>query len=183
MKLGLMAKEHMAMAFMLVASILLLAGVGSFIAYKHQWASQKLVELEPRYARLLGLEAKQGELERLEAQTRNLLSQYAYPAADDASKAGNNAQQRIRDVFSKAGLEVVSSQVLPAKSEKQFERIPLLFRIEGDLVGLHSSLAILQTESPAIMVDSIGVQPIGVVKSEAPVRLAAQFNLSVFRVK
>lgn len=174
-------REKVALAVTLLLLVLPLALAGMYMVQKHRWAQDRLAELEPRYARLLGMEASQGELEKTAAQARALLTQYAYPASQDVSQAGNDAQQRIRNIFSAAGLEIVSSQVLAPKPEKTFDRIPLSVRAEGQLLALQSALVGLSSQSPAILIEGFNVQTIGAVRADRPQRLGVQFNLSVLR--
>ena len=174
-------REKIALAITLLLLVLPLALAGAYMVQKHRWAQDRLAELEPRYARLLGMEAAQGELEKTATQARALLDQYAYPASQDVSRAGNDAQQRIRNIFSAAGLDIVSSQVLAPKAEKSFDRIPLAVRAEGQLLALQSALVGLSSQSPAILIEGFNVQTVGAVKADKPQRLGVQFNLSVLR--
>ena len=113
----------------LALSLLLLAAplvFASFYVYeKHQAAADNLQKLEPRYARLKGLIAQESDIATLLEQTQKAGEKYVYPAAQDATQAGNAAQQRIREILTAAGLQISSSQALPSKPEKSFERIPL----------------------------------------------------------
>lgn len=148
---------------------------------KYRWADETLTAFEPRYARLLGLKNHKEELDQSEAAISSFLQSHVYPGSVDVSQAGNDAQQRVRDLFVKAGLDLVSIQVLPPKTEKQFDRIPLVVRLEGSLVSLQSALVVLTGQSPSILVDGFTVQTVGAVKAEVAQRLAIQFNLSVLR--
>ena len=171
-----------ATATVLVLLVPVLA-LGFFIAGKHQWAQERLAEIEPRHARLLGLEASRAELDQAQAQSRDLLAQYAYPSAQDATQVGNDAQRRLREIFTSAGLEIVSSQVLPPKQEKNLDRVALTLRLEGQLVPLQSALVVLSGQSPALLVDGFSVQTIGAVLADKPQRLAITFNVYVLRVR
>ncbi len=177
---NLKLRENLVLAGTVVALLLPLALLGGYIAQKHQWAQARLAELEPRYARLQGLEQQRADLEATLARAQAARAQYVYPAGQDATQAGNEAQQRVRDIFSGAGLQVISSQVLPPKAEKGFDRIPLTVRTEGELLALQSALAVLSSQAPVIVIDELEVQ----VRSNPPnaePHLAAQFNLSVLR--
>lgn len=176
-----MIHEKAALAISVLILVLPLALAGWYVVQKHRWAQDRLRELEPRYARMLGMEVHTEDLEKARSEARGLLAQYTYPASRDVSQAGNDAQQRIRNTFSAAGLEIVSSQVLPAKSEKSFDRIPLSVRAEGELLGIQTALVGLSGQSPAILVDGFNIQTIGAVKADKPQRLGVQFNLSVLR--
>jgi general secretion pathway protein M len=86
-------------------------------------------------------------------------------------------------LLSQSGLEVVSSQVLAPKVDRLFDRVPLVVRTEGDLIGLQSALMVLTNQSPAILMDGLTVQVVGSAKADAPQRLSAQLSLSVLRIR
>lgn len=168
-------------AVLLLALPFLFAGI--YLTTKYRWADTRLAELEPRYARLLGLDASRAELGRALTAATDSVSRYAYPASQDVSQAGNEAQQRVRDISTKAGLTLVSSQVMPAKTEGPFDRIPLMVRLEGDLPSLQASLVVLQAQSPVLNFEGFSVQTIGAVKPEVAQRLSIQLNLFVLRAR
>lgn len=156
---------------------------GSYVWSKHQWAQAELERITPRYARLAGLQQQSAKLDERLAATQQQLARYVYSAEIDATQAGNDAQQRVRSVLSAAGLSVVSSQVLPSKTEQGFERISLTVRAEGELLHLQSALAVLPGLTPVVLIDALNVQVIGVQRADRPQRLAVQLNLSVLHVK
>ena len=174
--------------FLLMLGVLMLplAGAGIYFYQKHQWAENRLQELEPRHARLLGLEANRDNLAQARERAKVLLEQYVHPSDQDANQTGNAAQQRIRSILTSAGMNIASSQVLEpkdskeAKDEKSFERIPLSVRAEGEMIALQTALAGLAEQTPAILVDTMLVQGQG-----APVRgvqrLAVQFSFILLR--
>ena len=161
--------------------LLPLLGAGAYLWSKHQWAGNRLAEIEPRYARLLGLEASTAELAQAQGAATAYLARYAYPSTLDAAQVGAEAQQRVRNIATVAGLTITSSQVLPAKTEGGFDRIPLVVRLEGELGALQAVLAVLASEKPVIHFEGMSVQTIGAVRSEVPQKLNLQFNLFVLR--
>ena len=166
-----------------VVLIPLLAAVW-YVAEKHQWAQEQLSKLEPRHARLLGLEAQKADIASVLAQANQARSQYIYPAGQDSTQTGNVAQQKVRDIFNAAGLQIRSSQVLPSKTENGFDRIPLTLRTEGDLIAVQSALAVLSSQLPIIIVDDLEIQLIGglaVANPKFAPKLSVQFGLSVLR--
>ena len=178
------SRELMVIACTVAVLLLPFVWGGYFIWQKHQWAQAKLAELEPRYSRLLGLEAQSADLSRVLAHADATRVRYVYPATQDATQAGNAAQQRIRDIFSSAGLQVISSQVLPPKAEKGFDRIPLTVRAEGDVLSLQSALSVLSSQAPVIVINELDVQVQGGLENVNPKlapRLSAQFSLSILR--
>ena len=173
-------------AVLLLSALVVCAVLGVFallVLQKHRAAEQLIADIEPRYARMLGLQQQRTELDAALLQAKTLRSRYVYPATEDAAQTGNAAQQRVRDIFSSAGLQIISSQVLPAKAEKGIERIPMSVRAEGELLALQSALAVLSSQSPAIVLDDLDVQSqnFGNAGPQAPTRLGIQFSLSVLR--
>jgi general secretion pathway protein M len=167
-----------------VAFVLLPLVLGAiYVWQKHQWGQSELERITPRYARLLGIEKNAARLDERLGQVKEQLSRYVYPAEGDATQAGNDAQQRVRSVLSSAGLTVVSSQVLPSKSEQSFDRIGLSVRVDGELIHLQSALAVIPSLTPIILIDSINVQVVGAQRADRPQNLAVQLNLSVLRAK
>jgi general secretion pathway protein M len=179
----LLTRQNLGVGLVLLALLLPLALVAAYLVGKYRWVEATMADVEPRYARLLGLEASQPELNQAIAQSAALLSRRVYPATLDVSQAGNDAQQRIRNIATRAGLSIMSSQVLPPKAAKQFDRVPLTVRLEGELPALQAALVVLAGESPAISFESFSVQTIGAVKSEVPQRLNIQMNLFILRAK
>lgn len=176
-------RERIWIAVTLALALLPLVLGAGYVWRKHQWAQGELERIAPRYARLLGLEQQGRQIDaRLDA-IREQLVQYVYPAEMDATRVGNDAQQRVRSVLSTAGLTVVSSQVLPTKAEKGFERISLSVRVEGELIHLQSALAVIPSLNPVVLIDSINAQIIGVQRADRPQRLAVQLNLTVLHAK
>ncbi len=154
-----------------------------YLKGKHDWATDRLQDVDQRHARLAGLESSRAELDKAESTARSSLAVGVYPASQDVSQAGNDAQRRVRDTFTKAGLQVMSSQVLAAKIDRAFDRIPMAVRLEGELVALQGALTVIPELSPAVIIDGVTVQTIGAVKADAPQRLAIQFSLSVLRAR
>jgi general secretion pathway protein M len=176
-------RQKLAVGLVLLVFLLPLALAATYFVGKYQWAERAMAELEPRYARLLGLQSIQPELTQAIAQSAALVAVEVYPATQDVSQAGNDAQQRIRNIATRAGLSIMSSQVLPPKADKQFDRVPLSVRLEGELPALQAALVVLAAESPSINFESFSVQTIGAVKPEVAQRLNIQFNLFILRAR
>ena len=171
-------------ALTVVALLLPLAGAGLYVWIHHQRIENHLADLEPRYARLAGLLERQAELQTLGIKANEQLTRLSYPAAQDVTQAGNDAQQRIRSLFAESKLDIISIQVLPPpKEEAKFDRIPINLRVEGDLAGIQSALSSLSRQTPMVMVDSLSLQTIGAVRPASMQRLGGQFSLSVLRVR
>lgn len=176
--------EGLVLAGFLIVMLLPFIALGWYVAHKHQWAQARLEELEPRYARLLGLEAQRPEIVAALVQADAARALYTYPASQDANQSGNAAQQRIRDIFSGAGLQVISSQVMPPKDEQSFDRIPITVRAEGEILAVQSALAVLSNQVPVIFINELEILLPGGLSNVNPKvapRLAVSFSLSVLR--
>ena len=177
-------RQLLALLVTLTLVIAPLVTLGIYIYGEHQKAQALLEKLEPRHARLLGLSSQESDIAALLEQVQKAGEQYVYPASQDAAQAGNAAQQRIREIFSAAGLQISSSQVLPSKTEKGFERIPLTVRADGDLLAVQSALAVLSSQLPLILISDMDVQLVGGLQNVQPSvvpRLAVQFTFGILK--
>lgn len=157
-------------------------GAGVFVWSRHVAVQSLLDTLEPRYARLLGMVEHKAELQTSGLQVREQLSRLAYPAGQDVTQAGNDAQQRIRALFADSKLNVLSIQVLPAKVEGQFDYIPISLRVEGDLTGMINALSLLASQTPMVVADEVTLQTVGMVLPASAQNLVGQFRFSVRRL-
>ena len=178
------SREIAALTGLIIVLMLPVLGSVLYVLHKHQWAQARLAELEPRYARFLGLDEQRTEISAALAQAKDAQVRYVYLAAQDATVAGNTAQQRVREILSSSGLQISSSQVLPPKAVKGYERIPITVRAEGDWLAVQSALAVFSSELPVIVVDEFDVQILGGLGNTPPKaqpRLGVNFVFSVLR--
>ena len=175
------SRQTLVLLLTLVVLALPLVFAGLYVYEKHQAIEDQLSDLEPRFSRLLGLAQSKSELTQAEEHVKLTLADYAYPDAQDASQAGNDAQQRIRTLFAQAGVDVVASQIAQPKQEKEFDRIGVNVRVEGELASIQSAMVVLAGAKPAILIDGFTLQVNGVPKPDVAQRLVGQFNLYVLR--
>ena len=176
------AMETAALLSLLLLLAALAGGIAFFVQGIHTADEERLETIEPRFARLAGLATDKGELAAAVAATKAAVSRHIYPASREASQAGNDAQQRARDMFSRAGLEVLSSQVMPAKPGKQFDRIPITVRVEGEYLVFQTALAAMPSLTPTLFVEGFNVQTIAGPKPDV-LRLVVQLELFVLRAR
>lgn len=170
-------------AIIVFAIVFLLIGGGGYISARYEHLQAHVASLESRYARLIGMSQRQADFDEVGKQAGDLLKSLAYPAGQDATQAGNDAQQRIRTLFAESKLEISSIQVLPPKEEGQFDRIPIDLRVEGDLTSVQNALSLLTLQSPMVLTEDVSLQTIGAVKPASVQRLSGQFLFYVFRVR
>ncbi|WP_353234889.1 type II secretion system protein GspM [Diaphorobacter ruginosibacter] len=157
--------------------------LGSVLLEKTAEAQSQLDRVEPRFARVLGIQRSADQLDSGLKNVNDRISTFVFPDEMDATQAGNAAQQSVRSVLTTAGMSVVSSQVLPTKTDQGFERISLSVRAEGELIHLQAALAVLPSLTPVILMDGVNIQVTGRQTADKPQRLAAELKLSVLHRK
>ena len=160
----------------------LLIGIGSYAAARHLAATNLISQIEPRYARLAGLRADGARLRLTEEALSTNLARLAYGPEGDPAQAGNAALQQLRTAMASRGLQVSSSQVLPAREEGDFLRIGLNLRVDGELEALsHLLRDMAQMQGPVIFNESVQLssQPF---QARAQ-NVSAQLNLFVLKVR
>lgn len=166
--------------------VLILGGLAAAavqVAWRtHQEAAQQIETLEPRIARLAGLGSDRTKLAEGAKALTEQVQRHAYPASRDATQAGNDAQQRARELFARAGLEVASIQVLPPRTSGGFDRIPITLRVDGELAAVQAALATLASASPTLFVEGFSMQGANGAEPAAP-RVMAELQLFALRVR
>lgn len=180
---SLTRRDKISLALSILVLLIPMLLLGMYVANKYASAQEMLDRLEPRYARLLGLRQSVDKMDDKLKSLDERVAQFVYAKDMDATQAGNDAQQQVRSVLSAAGLTVVSSQVLPTKSEQGFERISLSVRVEGELIHLQAALAVLPSLTPVILVDAINIQVVGLQRADTPQRLGTELKLTVLHQK
>ncbi len=168
-------------AILLIATPFLVTGV--YVWQKHQWATTALAELEPRYARLLGLSAAKDQLDKAVANANTILRMHVYLADLDVTQTGNLAQQTVRAIFSDSQMGIESIQVLEAKDVGGFQRIEINLRADGNLASLQQALGKLRAQTPTVLINGFSAQSAGVVKPASVQRLNVSLNLSIIKNK
>jgi general secretion pathway protein M len=141
--------------------IVVIASVAvSVILSRLQSAHETLQALEPRYARLLGLEGEHERLQQALTQTSALLEGAAYPAGLGVGRVGADLQQKLRAASENAGFAVVSSRITAANPLEGIDEIPLSLRLEGSLASLEAMLRALPALRPAVHLRSLSVSSV-----------------------
>jgi len=178
--------QRRALVSVIVTSTVLLAVIliaGQYVVRKHLWATERLAEIEPRYARLMGLRDAGAQLDEGLKQARATLPRLGYPADRDAAQVGNDLQQLARRALQAGGLTVTSSQVLPPRGEAGFERVGLSLQAEGALSGVQVALAALQAERPRMVFDTVVLQSTGRFADDGTPIVSCRITLAVLRLQ
>lgn len=144
--------------WLLAAAAVLLLGLSwaSWTVFaKYRQAADWLAETEPRHARMAGLLHSQPALAQANEQLQANLRAYVYPAEEEPSHTANTALQRVRELATRHGLRVSSSQTSAPRDEDGFDRIGLNLRIEGAWPALVALLGDLVKLQPGIYYSTI----------------------------
>lgn len=172
-----------AVATTFAALLLLLLAIGQYVLHVHAGAASTLNEVEPRYARLVGLREAAAQLDDGLKQARAAVSRLGHTATRDATQIGNELQQTVRRALQSAGLAVGSSQVLPPRSESGLDRVAVAVQAEGPLSGVQAVLAALQGESPAVIVEGLVLQSTGRAAEDGSPIVTCRMTVAVFRLQ
>jgi general secretion pathway protein M len=178
----LRSRAQVAVALTFGALLLAVLLVGQYAVRKHLWAADRLAEIEPRHARLLGLRDAGSQLEQSLKEARAAVSRLGYPAARDAAQVGNDLQQLARRALQTAGMTIASSQVLAPRSDAGVDRVSVSVQAEGALSGLQVALAALQAETPAVLVDGLILQPTGRSAEDGTPIVSCRVTVTVLRL-
>ncbi len=154
---------------------------GLYVWNKHHQMEAQLAQIEPRYARLLGILDRQADYKEINVKLQKQLAQMSYPASLDHTKAGNEAQQHIRGIFADNRLDIASIQVVSPKQVGEFDKIEIALRVEGSIKDIYEALLKLAEVSPLVLVESLSLQTVGPVRPASTQRLSALLALAVFR--
>jgi general secretion pathway protein M len=179
----LQRRAVIAVAVTLGAALLLVLLAGQFVVRKHLWAAHAIEEIEPRFARQLGLRDSAAQLEEGLKQARAALARLGHPAERDPAQVGNDLQQVARKALQTAGMSVISSQVQAPRSEGGVDRISVALQSEGGLSAIQIALTALHAESPAIAVDSLALQATGRNADDGSPLLSCRITVSVLRLQ
>ncbi|NND66996.1 MAG: hypothetical protein HKN19_05350 [Halioglobus sp.] len=114
--------------------------------------------IEPRMARLLGIEQSAEALATAGARADSVLGDVAY--LDEADSAANAAamQQEIRELMTEAGMSIATSQILPAQPDDGYARLRLDITVEGNINQLDEALEALAAARPLVFIESARVK-------------------------
>jgi len=122
-------------------------------------AQGRIDNLQPRIARLQGLIENEAALRESAGQVDSRLAQLGYPATEDANAAAATLQADVRQLFAEAGLEVSNSQVMPTRTEEDFDFIAIKLTASGGLAALDAALIGVSAFRPMLLVESMDVFP------------------------
>ncbi|AQA20222.1 hypothetical protein BST95_08620 [Halioglobus japonicus] len=120
---------------------------------------EDIERLQPRIARMQGVQAFEGELSASAGTVQDQISSLVYPPTIDAASAGASLQKDIRQLMATAGLTVSNSQLLPVREEEKFDYISLKLTVAGEMPAFDAALASLMEFSPRVTLAMLDTWP------------------------
>ena len=138
------------------AVLLCLYAIVQFWMMRAAYAGE-IENVQPRTARLLGIEESAAELANAGERADLLLGEVAYLSADSAANAAS-MQLEIRELMTSAGMSIATSQILPAQQYEGYERLRLDITVEGNVNELDAALDELSSARPLVYIASARVK-------------------------
>ena len=142
---------------LLVAGVIFLSFIMSAWSLR-QAGNARRAEVEPRIARLLGVQQQQEQLKQANAKAMAQLTGLAYPAKDDATLTGTRMQQDVRKVIEEAGMSVAGSRVRPAKIADGYDEISLELTVVGNMEALEKALLAIPELRPLVIIEETDIK-------------------------
>lgn len=142
--------------------------------------SERIDEIEPRFARMLGFEQTGDQLSqalRAASAQRALL---IYEDGINGAEVGAQLQQRVRDLATAAGMTVNSSQLLGEEVHDGLEKLPVNLQMSGSVASLLMLLTDLSEERPVLVVDSLQVNALRPRRGDAGQVISVGLRVSAF---
>ncbi len=169
-----------------LTAAILAVGAGilvSELASRYRWANDTLDVIEPRYARLQGVQHKGAEIHTRRAEVEAALARVAHPADAEIVRIGTDLQQRVRRIADELDIRVSGSQILPARDKDGFIVVTVAGTMEGETDALGAFLVGLADEEPPVIVEKLVAQaPRPGRRGEVNTRVNFQANMSVLRL-
>ncbi|MBA4742637.1 MAG: hypothetical protein H2060_08015 [Azoarcus sp.] len=153
------------------------------LASRYRWASDTLEMIEPRYARLAGVQRAGDAIVKRRQDASEALARFAHAPDTEVPRIGTDLQQRIRRIAEEYDVRVSGSQIMPAREEGALMTISINASMDGEVGAIAELLASLEAEQPPVLVDSLRVQaPRARRRGDIENRVSVQSTLSVLRL-
>lgn len=165
-----------------LALLVFLGLVLNAIAFRADWARSTLDSIEPRYARLAGLQQRSTDLDEAAAASTSRLQELAYPADMPADAVGVELQKKVRAAATAAGFSVAGSNILSGQEHDVFEGVQVAVQLEGSLEHLADFFERIAETRPQIRLAELSIAPAGGRNINADRNIRVAVTLAVARV-
>ncbi len=146
-----------------------------------QEGNAQRAEIEPRIARLLGVQQQYDKLKLANLGATAQLTGLVYSASADATMTGTKMQQDVREVIELSGMTVVGSRVRAVKVADGYDKISLDLTVEGGVKALESMLLEIPKLRPIVVIEETNITPKR--GRNLPHILTARFRLTAARLQ
>ncbi len=176
-KMDASKQRQLAIGLLVVAAILLLCGTILPVALANRALNGEIETLHGRLQRLETIASQDEELRARYARLRQNQATHGYFLQGDSEAVVSADLQRIlKNTTTGHGIQLMSTQILPAVKEDSLTRVSLRVRIRGPMEGLVESLYELESNLPLLFLDNLSIRTAVSVRQ----RLRATSNNSPF---
>jgi hypothetical protein len=125
------------------------------------WVDRSISAIEARYSRLQGVVEAAAPINDAAAQVAAQFSLFAFPATLESGLAATTLQQSVRQLADSVGVNIVTMQDLPPRTEDGFESLLVMMTATGPSESIHRFVLGLGGAQPRLFVDSatLGAAP------------------------
>jgi len=140
-------------------------------------------EIEPRIARLIGIERQHDKLKLsvFDADVEPL--ELVYPSTIDATMTGTVMQKNVRDALAKWGANVTGSKIRPVKSGDDVDQVSLEITAEVGIEALETVLLELPKLRPVVVIEELNIKAKTRRRANFPQVLLVRFRLTSLRLQ
>ena len=177
------ALSRFAVLFVPMLAIGLFVCMPGYLLFDFNARIEKEIEqLSARYSRQKSLQVA-GPLIANSLNESNLeLRKRLYIANNELNKFSNEFQESVKAMFVGAGVEVISTIILPVRNDKGVEEVTVEIRMEGTYEKIYNALESIGSHSPRLFVRSMSLQSAGAIKPKEPVRMSGNIKIGVQRI-
>lgn len=154
---GLPSQARAVLGTALLILVLLLLTAFSFVVGFVSERTQRIGQLEPQIARMLGYEESGATLAESLATAEEQLGLLIYGSELDAAGLGAIVQQVVRGAAERTGLTVSGSQLLGAQPEGGLDVVRVALELRGSVASLDEFLSELEVATPLLVVESFRI--------------------------
>ena len=163
---SLVLRRAAIIALVSAVAMLPIAAGALYVLQKYTWGKERLAQIAPGM-RVFGTRdatnrAPRGSQEGLRVACAICLSRY-----DGRDSNGQYGSAKVRDLLTSAGLQVISSQVLPLKKTRALTECHWSCALRVSF-GLQSALSVLSSQQPVIVINELDVQVLGGLQTLTP---------------
>lgn len=171
------AVAALVLAALVLFCVLVVVELGTWFWQSHQ----RIGELEPRIARLLGYEQSTEQLRASEEQVKRQFEGLVFPAESDSGSVGAAVQQDVQRVLEGAGMSVINREVVDRAVQDTLEVIRVRISATGSMEALDQVLVDLGNSRPLLIIQSLEITPLN-VRGNARQEVNAILSLRVVKL-